>query len=148
MSNLNNIPIRNVFYMLSYAYRSLKIEDTSSFKAESFKNVTDLYTEILIISVSKIVKRGMWKEYRDVQEDSSFVKGKVELKETFSMKNVMKHKIAVRYEILSEDNLFYKIIKSIMVKMLTYCRIDDNYQKKLIYILYDVIYKNTLHLLL
>jgi|SRR5699024_2132688 len=131
MSNLNNIPIRNVFYMLSYAYRSLKIEDTSSFKAESFKNVTDLYTEILIISVSKIVKRGMWKEYRDVQEDSSFVKGKVELKETFSMKNVMKHKIAVRYEILSEDNLFNQIIKSILVKLLTHRGIDGNQQKRL-----------------
>ena len=131
MSNLNNIPIKNVFYMLSYAYRSLKIEDTSSFKAESFKNVTDLYTEILIISVSKIVKRGMWKEYRDVQEDSSFVKGKVELKETFSMKNVMKHKIAVRYEILSEDNLFNQIIKSILVKLLTHREIDGNKQKRL-----------------
>jgi 5-methylcytosine-specific restriction enzyme subunit McrC len=131
MNNPTGIPIRNIFYMLSYAYRSLKIEDESSYSTETFKNLTELYTELLIISTTKIVKRGMWKEYREVKEDSTFIRGKIDIGETMGVSNTLKHKIAVQYDELTENNLLNQILKSALLKLAIHGDTGTEHRKKL-----------------
>lgn len=131
MNNPTGIPIRNIFYMLSYAYRSLKIEDEFSYSAEKFKNLIELYTELLIISTTKIVKRGMWKEYREVKEDSTFIRGKIDIGKTIGASNAMKHKLAVQYDELTENNLLNQILKSVLLKLAVHGETGTEHRKKL-----------------
>ena len=41
------IPIRNLYYMLAYAYRCLDQRDFSGLEAEPFENACDLFATIL-----------------------------------------------------------------------------------------------------
>lgn len=103
--------------MLSYAYKSLSFSDYQNLSAEKFDNLTDLYTEILIIAYRKIIKQGPYKEYIPHQEDSMFVKGKINLRDSMRTNNIINSKVAVEYEVLSEDNLPNQIIKSTFLKL-------------------------------
>lgn len=57
------IPIQNVYYMLSYAFRVLNEQGYKSIETEEFHNVAELCASILCKGVSLQLKRGLGKEY-------------------------------------------------------------------------------------
>ena len=57
------IPIQNVYYMLSYAFRVLNEQGYKSIATEEFHNVAELCASILTKGVSLQLKRGLGKEY-------------------------------------------------------------------------------------
>ena len=56
------IPIRNVYYMLSYAFKALNEQGYKSIETEQFHNVADLCAAIIAKGVSLQLKRGLGKE--------------------------------------------------------------------------------------
>lgn len=118
--NHENIPIKNIYYMISYAYKSLKFEEMNGISTESFKNTAELYAEILILSVNKLLKKGLWKEYKEIHENSSFIKGKIDVHNSIKPDRLLKRKVAVQYEVMSDDNLLNQIIKSTVLKLVLY----------------------------
>ena len=60
----NGIFIRNIYYMLSYAFQELRRNNYADIAGEDFNNVHDLFAEILVHSVSFQLKQGLHKEYR------------------------------------------------------------------------------------
>ena len=42
-----NIPIKNIFYMLTYAFKELKHNNYEYISGEKFDNIYDLFAEIL-----------------------------------------------------------------------------------------------------
>lgn len=58
------IPVQNIYYMLSYAFKILNKQEYKRIATEEFKNAADLLAEIMIISLSIQVKRGLGREYR------------------------------------------------------------------------------------
>ncbi len=65
------IPIRNIYYMLSYAFRVLNEQGYKSIETEQFNNVGDLCAAILAKGVSLQIKRGIGREYLEVSEEIS-----------------------------------------------------------------------------
>ena len=63
MSGSNSIPIKSIYYMLSYAFRILKEQGYKSIETESFDNVAELCAAILARGVSLQLKRGLGREY-------------------------------------------------------------------------------------
>ena len=57
------ILIRNVFYMLSYAFQVLKQTNFRSMETEVFEDAEDLMAGILTRGVSQQLKQGLYKEY-------------------------------------------------------------------------------------
>ena len=53
------IPVHNVFYMLSYAFRILNEQGYRSIVTESFKNTGDLCAAILAKGIRLQLKRGL-----------------------------------------------------------------------------------------
>ena len=62
------IPIKNVFYMLAYAFRALDRKAYSPLKSEDFANAEDLLAAILILGVEEQFKRGVSRAY--IEEES------------------------------------------------------------------------------
>ena len=58
MSN-SNILIKNIYYMLAYAFKEIKSEDDERIKGEEFENIYDLFAEILAKGVSYLLKQGI-----------------------------------------------------------------------------------------
>lgn len=57
------IPVQNIYYMLSYAFRVLNEQGYKEFATEPFANVADLCAAILEKGVSTQIKQGLHHEY-------------------------------------------------------------------------------------
>ncbi|MET3682909.1 5-methylcytosine-specific restriction enzyme subunit McrC [Alkalibacillus flavidus] len=115
MKQNNDIPIRNIYYMLSYAYQTLNLSEYKQMGVENFENVKDLYAEILSIGIPAIIKGGLSKEYKTVEETSNVIKGKIDITSTIKKNAVVNKKVAIAYDELSEDILLNQIIKATLI---------------------------------
>ena len=100
--------------MLSYAFKILNEKEYKKIEAESFENVSDLLSEILIIGVTRQIKQGLVKDYIDVTETTSSVKGKINITESINSHSVIKKQLNCTYDEFSENCYLNQIIKSTM----------------------------------
>ena len=61
MTNLykNKIPIKNVYYMLSYAYDFLEYEELNHLGEEQFDNIYEMLSIILLQGIYSQIKKGL-----------------------------------------------------------------------------------------
>src|SRR5690625_995556 len=115
MERNNQIPIRNIYYMLSYAYQTLNLGEYKQIGTEKFKNVKELYSEILLIGVPVLIRGGLSKDYISVEENSNVIKGKIDINSTIKKNALVNKKVAVVYDEFSEDILLNQLIKATLV---------------------------------
>ncbi|MCI7439019.1 MAG: 5-methylcytosine-specific restriction endonuclease system specificity protein McrC, partial [Coriobacteriaceae bacterium] len=80
------IPVRNVYYMLAYAFRALDERGWGDFEAEEFDNAADLCAAILCRGVGLQLKRGLGREYANRTGELSSPRGKIELSESLRVR--------------------------------------------------------------
>lgn len=114
MTNDKGIFIKNIYYMLSYAFQILKHTNYESVAAEDFEEVQDLFAAILAKGVAKQLKQGLYKEYVTEHETLSVMRGKLDMAETIRNRIQRKQKLACEFDELSENNLFNQILKTTM----------------------------------
>ena len=115
MTEDKGILIKNIFYMLSYAYQVLRQSNYESIAAEDFQNINDLFSAILAGGMSQQVKQGLYKEYISFHEDLQTLRGKLDI--NGSIRNRINHvqRLACDFDNLSVNNLFNRILKSTAV---------------------------------
>lgn len=113
-----NILIRNVYYMLSYAFQELKQSNYENIAGEEFENIHQLLSEILIRGVSFQLKQGLHREYVQVNETLMTVRGRIDIPGTIAERTRQRTGIACEHDEFSEDCLFNRIIKSTMSLLL------------------------------
>lgn len=106
------IEIRNIYYMLTYAFSVLKENTYVNVIAEDFDNANELYTAILIKGVSNQIKRGLHYEYIEKQEALTMVRGKIDISESISNLDILNKKLSCVYDECSINNYLNQIIKS------------------------------------
>ena len=115
MTNDKGIYIKNIYYMLSYAFQVLKHSNYESVAAEEFGLVQDLFAAILAKGVAKQLKQGLYREYVTQHETLSVMRGKLDMPETIRNRIQRKQKLACEFDELSENNLFNQILKTTML---------------------------------
>lgn len=117
------IPVRNIYYMLSYAFRSLSKGPFSVCLDEEFENTADLLAEIMIIGFNDQMRRGLLKTYRSYTEKTTTVSGKINInrmiKECPTSKEVVSEK-----DQLTEDSYCNRIVKTAL-SLLNISEISD-----------------------
>ena len=68
--------IKNIYYMLSYAFTILNQGGYEDIATEEFDNIHNLFAAILAKGVSRQIKQGLYREYLNKTEDISVVRGK------------------------------------------------------------------------
>ncbi len=106
------ILIRNIYYMLTYAFQDLRQNNYDDISGEKFDNILDLFAEILFIGVSFQLKRGLHKDYIPESDDIATVKGKIALNDTIRLRLQRKKLMACEFDNFTEDNIHNRIIKS------------------------------------
>ena len=79
MTNDKGIFIKNIYYMLAYAFQVLRQKNYDNVAAEDFDNVQDLFAAILAKGVSQQLKQGLYREYITKNEDLSILRGKLDI---------------------------------------------------------------------
>lgn len=135
MTTNNHIFIRNIYYMLSYAFKELKLNNYESIAKEEFERVLDLFAEILFKGVSMQLKQGLYKEYVEKHESLSTLKGHIDINETIRNRIQRKNLLACDYDELSENNLLNQILKSTILKLLRSAEVDKKRKSQLLKLL-------------
>lgn len=106
------IKIKNIYYMLSYAFQNLQQGKYKTCKTEDFDNARDLFAEILIKGISQEVKRGFGKEYILKQSQLSNPKGKFNITESIKNSAIQKKQLVSEYDEFSINSYLNRIIKT------------------------------------
>lgn len=106
------IPIKNLYYMLSYAFKVLKESGYKKLATEEFLNAGDLCAAILIKGISNQIKRGLVREYIPETEALSSLKGKISISESIKCNSVIKNQMVCTYDDFSLNSYLNRIIKT------------------------------------
>ncbi len=112
------IPIKNIYYMLSYAFSELQTSQYKSIETEIFKNMSDICAAILIKGVSLQIKRGIHKDYVETSEALSTPKGKINVSESVKTLSIKKQQLYCIYDDFSVNSYLNKIIKSTILRLI------------------------------
>lgn len=112
MTKDKTILIRNIYYMLSYAFQELKKNNYENIAKEDFDNIQNLFAEILYKGVSAQLKRGLHRQYVGKIETMPLLRGRLDIRGTITEKLKLHNLLNCEYDDLSENNIFNKVLKT------------------------------------
>lgn len=124
------IPIRNIYYMLSYAFRALNPQGYKHVSVEQFDNILEMLSSVLARGVSIQIKRGIGKGYLEKVEPLCLPRGRFVLSESIKTNCIHKNHLVCSYDIFSENIYMNRIIKSTL-ELLIQSDISKNRKKEL-----------------
>ncbi len=137
MKQNKNILIKNIYYMLSYAFQILKQSNYDDIAVEEFENVQNLFAAILSKGIGQQLKQGLYREYMDRKEDISGMRGKLDMAGTICHKIAHRQVLACEYDELSENNPYNQILKTTTMLLLRSPQVDgerkDILRKEMMY---------------
>ena len=110
MTEDKGILIRNIYYMLAYAFQELRQNNYEEIEGESFDDIYDLFAEILCRGISYQLKQGLYREYVSHNESLLTVRGKINMSETIRNKKRNNQQINCDYDMLTENNIYNQIL--------------------------------------
>ncbi|MFQ7801593.1 MAG: 5-methylcytosine restriction system specificity protein McrC [Coprobacillus cateniformis] len=112
------IPIKNIYYMLTYAYSSLRGQGYRKISTEEFQNTADLMSAILVRAISNQLKKGLLKEYIPKTEEIQTLRGKIEISDSIRNQCSLRQRVVCSYEDFSVNNTLNCIIKTTLTLLL------------------------------
>ena len=126
-----SIFIKNIYYMLSYAFQVLNQGVYEDVATEEFENIHNLFAAILAKGIGRQLKQGLYREYMNRKEAVSVVRGKIDLPGTILNRLSRKRVITCEYDELSENNLLNQILKTTVLILLRHAKVDQEYKNDL-----------------
>ena len=125
MTKDKSIFIRNIYYMLAYAFATLDQSHYADIAAESFDNIHNLLAAILAKGIGQQIKQGLHREYIEQTEDIPVVRGKIHVPGTIRNQVAHKRLVTCEYDVLSENNLLNQILKTTLVLLIRHSDVDE-----------------------
>ena len=120
-----SIFIKNVYYMLAYAFRALKMDEYDDLAGEDFEHMHDLFAAILAKGIARQVKQGLYREYLGRTEDLATVRGKIELQGTLLNRIARSRRITCEFDELSENNVHNQVLKTTSMILLRHGEVSE-----------------------
>ena len=131
MTKDKSIFIKNIYYMLSYAFTTLQQSDDDKISTEKFENMHNLFAAILSKGIGRQLKQGLYREYMNRKEDLPVMRGKIDMPGTIKNKIEKKQCISCEFDELSENNLLNQILKTTVMILLRHSEVDADYKNDL-----------------
>ena len=131
MANEFKIPIKNVYYMLCYAWNVTDYSDNTVCGSEEFDDIYNLLARILLKEVNILLKRGFYKEYVEKTEILSNLKGQININDSVQQNTLKNMKMVCNYDDYSENVLFNQIIKATFIDLLKYSGLAKELQNQI-----------------
>ena len=126
-----SIFIKNIYYMLSYAFSALRQGEYDDIACEKFENMHDLFAAILAKGIGRLLKQGLNREYMSRNEETPVSRGKIDMPGTIRNQLSRKRLLACEYDELSENNLLNQILKSTVMLLLQNARVRAEFKSDL-----------------
>ncbi len=117
------IPIKNLYYLLSYAFSNPYPEKATTLHITRCKNTEELLAYLLVECIEHFLAVGLHQTYQQQTTTQTTVRGHLELVPTWC--NLQRHKLQVvcTYQALTCNNLYNQILKTALYRLLSpaYC---------------------------
>ena len=126
--------ISNVYYMLSYAFRSLSTGEFKEVGDEEFENLHELFAQILIAGMRKQLKRGLPRKYTSYSEDLSNLRGKIDINTSVRQVTMVRRRLICEFDEFTEDTPGNRLIKCAITHLLRHKEVSPERKHYLKYL--------------
>jgi 5-methylcytosine-specific restriction enzyme subunit McrC len=121
------IPIRNLYYLLCYAWERMEECDLVDVGFETPpKDVLDLLGRVFICAVRQLICRGFERGYREKQEELIGIRGRIVVAPTVQRELPRYGRAECIFDELDHDTPVNRIIKSTLLRLVCSSAVDDD----------------------
>ncbi len=124
------IPVLNIYYLLCYAWDCLGEGKTVDLGSENFDGPIDLFAKVLNDGVSRLISRGLDRDYFEVHEDIRGIKGKLDLATTVKRNLLLNGKAHCVFDELSYDVPQNRILKATLRNLTQVNTLNKNQKQR------------------
>ena len=118
------IPLRNIYHLLCYAWDHVREGETVDVGSEDFGGPVDLFAKALNDVLSRLISRGLDRDYLTVHEDIRGLKGKLDFATTIKRNLLLNGKTHCAFDELSYDVPQNRILKATLRELATVTDLD------------------------
>lgn len=116
--------------MLCYAWNRAEEVEKLCLNGTKGDNLYDLLSLALCNSVSKLIKKGIYKEYTHINEETYSLKGKINFGESLKKNSFRNGRAFCEFDEFSDDIIHNQIIKATLYNILKCKTVDKNIKDK------------------
>lgn len=125
---MNEIPIKNIYYMVLYAWGKVKnISNITEKNTEGLRGFNDVITEFFLSEVSLIIKKGIGREYVNIDAQAKFIKGKIDIARSIKL---IQPNLICYFDEYSDDIILNQVIKAVLIRIVGIVGIKDEHKKR------------------
>ena len=106
------IPVRNIYYLLAYAFDALGSAGVASLDYESFDGAADLLAELMLRGLERQVLRGVTRGYEPHGEEVASVRGRVDVARSVREASVLRRRLWCSFDEFTEDVPLNRVVKA------------------------------------
>ncbi len=125
------IPIRNIYYLLCYAWNRLAEGDLIDVSAVDTTELADLFATVLISGTNHLLRRGLDQGYQTFEGELPFIRGRIDLIATVRRTLNVHGKAYCHFDDLNLNTLPNQILKSTLRYLAGVPNLDSTLRHKL-----------------
>ncbi len=132
----SKIPIKNIYFILSYAWKYFYLSKKKLLELDNYENNLEFFSQIFDSSLSRYLKRGLSKDYIEVNDQIKSIKGKINFNSSINKFSFINKKIYCVFDQYDSNTHINQLIKRtifILLKSKIKKDLKLNLKKKLTY---------------
>ncbi|MBU3181650.1 5-methylcytosine restriction system specificity protein McrC [Clostridium psychrophilum] len=126
------MPIKNIYYMLCYAWNVLEQSDSIFAGSDKFDNIYNLLSKIYINGTVSLIKRGLNSYYIRENEMLSTIKGKINMEDSLKYQTFRHGRVICQHDNFSENIRLNQIVKTTISMLIKSPQLDTILRNKLV----------------
>src|SRR5690349_14310440 len=111
------IPIKNVYYLLLYAWDRYTPESQVDVGAEQSPDLPNLLARVLVEGTRRLLRRGLDRGYKGYVDELASPRGRFLLAETVKRRSLTRCRMACHFDELSPDVIHNRILKGALIAL-------------------------------
>jgi 5-methylcytosine-specific restriction enzyme subunit McrC len=125
------IPIRNLFYLLCYAWDVLDRADELEVGNSTAPDLENLTAEVLATGVEHLLRRGLERGYVETRQDSNVIRGRIDFQQTIKRFLDRRREAHVVTEELSPDTLTNQLLRASLGALLRFATLTTENRERI-----------------
>ena len=127
----STVLLKNVYYMLAYAFKALETGEHRRLAAEDFEHVHDMLAAILAGGLDNQRRRGFERDYQPFSEDLTVVRGRIDPAATMRLRARRRSLVRCGYDERTENTLMNRLLKTAALRLILHGDVAPARRKRL-----------------